>query len=681
MARAIEECSPAVPVRWIVVILACAALIVSGCASNPYIGNTRPGYSAVGATAGGAGRSPAEAPGSIEYGLRYADNTYEAYETKLAEEFTRQQRLSGGLLTLGAMMLGMAVGNANQYWLGGTALVGGLAYQLGTWNSNQGRLGIYLEGMKALSCAKSAIAPLRIDSAQIARIGVRSGAVSEAVKQAANAAGEVTRWLSVVGAKSQGNTSRLESSAESDLAEMANVFNQANDNLGRAAGLKHKVQGAGALLEGKVDEIRRAIDGAINGTLADLANLPKVIGGISDYANIFAPGLNLGSALTNRVAAAKGAIAKSGDTVTAQAGSPGDGSRVVTVDPVVQLATALGQLRATRLILAASISELNGALETMTLEQIKASLSGCNVDAAKIASPLRLDRTTVTFRPGVAGTSLVTLSGGTTPYSASILDLPPPKGIHVSAPATGAVVVITAGADTVAGQSMRVNLADATGVSALLTIKVEDASSGASPASSNKTAPSPKAEAPKCFGQQDKSQEEICLVQQLTGAPVDGDFGTTSCTAFLASPLTKRFAGLLNNEAMKAVKQAAALSESADASAIRAKLAEKGVKRCGNATLPPAPAVAASPAGSLASSRQCEVADSRGDFECEQSKKQVRDLRIQLGLNPTPEEFDDALRKALAHFQVNAKLAETKGNYTKETAAALQAQAAAAPTN
>ena len=134
---------------------------------------------------------------------------------------------------------------------------------------------------------------------------------------------------------------------------------------------------------------------------------------------------------------------------------------------------------------------------------------------------------------------------------------------------------------------------------------------------------------------------------------------------------------------MKAVKQAAGLSESADAVAIRAKLAEKGVKRCGNATLPPAPAVAASPAGSLASSRQCEVAGSRGDFECEQSKTQVRDLRIKLGLNATPEEFDDALRNALAHFQVNAKpkLAETKGNYTKETAAALQAQAAAAPTN
>ena len=76
MARSIEECSPAVPVRWIVVILACAALIVSGFASNPYIGNTRPGYSAVDATDVGAGRSPAAAPGSIAYALRYADNTY-----------------------------------------------------------------------------------------------------------------------------------------------------------------------------------------------------------------------------------------------------------------------------------------------------------------------------------------------------------------------------------------------------------------------------------------------------------------------------------------------------------------------------------------------------------------------------------------------------------------------------
>jgi hypothetical protein len=660
--------------RFMTGMLVISAMAISGCASNPYITDPRPSYSEMNGANSRSG-SACAASGSIEYAWRYADNTYESYEAKLSQEFARQQLLSGGLLTLGASIIAMAVGHANNYWMAGAALTAGTVYQLGTWNSSKDRLGIYIEGMKAVSCAQSAVEPLRIGVSGIANIQNDEARVREDIEHAAKAAGKVMTWLAIVGDQSKQNPSNLERKAESELASMGILFKKGNDAISHAASLERGVQEACGLLENTVRDIRTSVDAAINGTLADLANLPKFINGLSASVNVFAPGLDLDSVFKGAVAATNVASKKGGMLM----GSPESGhslnaDREAPVDPVIKLAGALGELSSRHTLLAASISRLKGTLGKAAPSQsrIRNSLAGCG------NLGLQLDRSAMAFKAGIAGISMVTLSGGALPYAASFVDLPAPKGISFSL--SGAVLVVSATGDTEAGNSIQVKVEDSARATAFLTISVEDKTSSPTTGTTNKSSSvkkEPSSLDAVCIGHQSRSAEELCLIQSVIGVKVTGWFKEKSCQAFLSNPLTQKFGGRINDSSMAAVYGAAGFSDAPDTQQIRAKLSERGVKICrgqptgneaGNATLPAIGAAAAL-------SRPCEVEGSRTDFECRQSKAAVRELRRELGVSPTPEKFDDDLRNALARFQETEKLDQRKGDYTEETAMRLQTNA------
>jgi hypothetical protein len=660
--------------RFMTGMLVISAMAISGCASNPYITDPRPSYSEMNGANSRSG-SACAASGSIEYAWRYADNTYESYEAKLSQEFARQQLLSGGLLTLGASIIAMAVGHANNYWMAGAALTAGTVYQLGTWNSSKDRLGIYIEGMKAVSCAQSAVEPLRIGVSGIANIQNDEARVREDIEHAAKAAGKVMTWLAIVGDQSKQNPSNLERKAESELASMGVLFKKGNDAISHAASLERGVQEACGLLENTVRDIRTSVDAAINGTLADLANLPKFINGLSASVNVFAPGLDLDSVFKGAVAATNVASKKGGMLM----GSPESGhslnaDREAPVDPVIKLAGALGELSSRHTLLAASISRLKGTLGKAAPSQsrIRNSLAGCG------NLGLQLDRSAMAFKAGIAGISMVTLSGGALPYAASFVDLPAPKGISFSL--SGAVLVVSATGDTEAGNSIQVKVEDSARATAFLTISVEDKTSSPTTGTTNKSSSvkkEPSSLDAVCIGHQSRSAEELCLIQSVIGVKVTGWFKEKSCQAFLSNPLTQKFGGRINDSSMAAVYGAAGFSDAPDTQQIRAKLSERGVKICrgqptgneaGNSTLPAIGAAAAL-------SRPCEVEGSRTDFECRQSKAAVRELRRELGVSPTPEKFDDDLRNALARFQETEKLDQRKGDYTEETAMRLQTNA------
>jgi hypothetical protein len=661
--------------RFMTGMLVISAMAISGCASNPYITDPRPSYSEMNGANSRSG-SACAASGSIEYAWRYADNTYESYEAKLSQEFARQQLLSGGLLTLGASIIAMAVGHANNYWMAGAALTAGTVYQLGTWNSSKDRLGIYIEGMKAVSCAQSAVEPLRIGVSGIANIQNDEARVREDIEHAAKAAGKVMTWLAIVGDQSKQNPSNLERKAESELASMGILFKKGNDAISHAASLERGVQEACGLLENTVRDIRTSVDAAINGTLADLANLPKFINGLSASVNVFAPGLDLDSVFKGAVAATNVASKKGGMLM----GSPESGhslnaDREAPVDPVIKLAGALGELSSRHTLLAASISRLKGTLGKAAPSQsrIRNSLAGCG------NLGLQLDRSAMAFKAGIAGISMVTLSGGALPYAASFVDLPAPKGISFSL--SGAVLVVSATGDTEAGNSTQVKVADSARVHRLS----DDQRRRQNGESRRPERPTNHRQSKRnhprldavCIGHQSRSAEELCLIQSVIGVKVTGWFKEKSCQAFLSNPLTQKFGGRINDSSMAAVYGAAGFSDAPDTQQIRAKLSERGVKICrgqptgneaGNSTLPAIGAAAAL-------SRPCEVEGSRTDFECRQSKAAVRELRRELGVSPTPEKFDDDLRNALARFQETEKLDQRKGDYTEETAMRLQTNA------
>jgi hypothetical protein len=650
-------------------------MAVSGCAINPYIANPRPPRPDVG--------SPTETTASLARALAYADNTFDAYDAKLAEEFTRQQLVSGSLLTLGAVTLGLAAGHAHRDAYLTTALTGGLVYQLGTWNSNKDRLGIYVEGMKAIACAKSAVAPLVVGATTLESVQAREKEVLSQVRKVSSAAGRVVRWLSIVGSTHpEGATSQLEKAAQDELAQQASALKRANDALSRASGLRVRVDGAGNQLNAHIDQIRRAISLALNGTLSDLAQLRGVIQSLSDYASIFAEGLDLRGAAKNEVAAANKSIAP--QEVTQQSGADptaGEVRQKVLVDPVGALADSLGRLRAERQVLAAEVSILNGAVEPKSLAKLKTELSSCGVDPSKLNSALNVDRAAVSFESGTAGTSLVTISGGTLPYSASLIDLPA-KGISVSAPAGGSIVVITAGTDTEPGKSYVVNVGDSAGLIAAITISVNGKQSGGTGGASggesgaaNAAAKNKSAQAAVCEGQQARSPEEICLLQAAVKVPVTGKFDAKTCKAFRSAPLTQRFTGLVDTTAINAIEVDMKLSPGASADAIRTALANQGVQSCNGIALVKTAAVAPSATGACPApdaSKGCNIEGARCAFECTLSKGEVGVLRRKLSLSPTPERFDEPLRTALGRFQASNKLQNQRGEYTEESARALQ---------
>ena len=660
-------------------------VLLTACASSPYINDTRPTSLPASAqvmhiAAAAKPRPYSQAkPGSIEYGVLYADETYEEYRYKLIEEYDRQQLVSGGLLTLAAAALGLGAYGADIDVLLGMGLAGGLGYQLGTWNSNQGRLGIYVEGMKAMVCAKTAISPLRIDAPRLAVITARISDLRNAIGDAAMAAGDVTYGQAIVTMQGDKGTA-LVAVADKELAEIAGVFKTANDLLARAASIEFKVENAGVLLEGKVGEIRALVTEALNGTLADLSKIREAIGSLGDYANLFAPGIDYASTLQNAIrgggADPKLIVFNAQSGEMGGQGKTGDGDSSVA-GAQAYLARSVGSLRAKREQLLGAMSLLKGVVEPISVEAVKSGLKGCGIDAKRFGSVLTLDRTAVTFQPKTAGTALVTITGGTQPFSANLLDLPA-KGINTSLPAGGNLVIISAGDDTQAGASYQIKVSDAAKQFATLTVSIAGESSPAANGSkSGDTQPLAKNE---CSGFETLEREEVCLIQRFVGTPIDGTFGAKTCTALGAAwkgnlGQSDEFLKVIDDHVMNMVKKKAGLAQNGrnkDLAAVRA-----AVPTC---KLPPfavaATAAVDEQAGPPLDSTKCKVPTGvKTEFECQAEVSTVKEWRQLLKayndlIDPAVVQFDDAMRVAVSKLQRDSNQSDN-GKISKSTAIAI----------
>lgn len=656
--------------RWRCCILAAAlCLQLSGCAINPYVASQRPLRQAP---------ERSDAPGMHD-ALRYADGLYDAYSAKFSEEFQRQQALSGGLLTLGAVVLGLGAAKAHRDAFVGASLVGGLGYELGTWNTNPGRAGIYLDGMKAVGCAKLAIAPLNVGPDQMMRLDTRATQARDALVKTARAAGSTTRWLSLTGPAAQ-NPSPLQNAAAAELAELDGVIATANATLMRAASFSSRVRQAGPMLEGKLDEIARLVTGALNGTQANLSELPKAVAALKDYAQVFVPGLDLGPALKNSVAAANTGLASSAEAADSDPGQPTDAKSreavPVRLTPEEGLARALGALRASRLVLASAVAEVNGAIDVGTIDETRVRLASCTADVAAAAPPLALKRSSVSFTAGTAGTAVVEVTGGTKPVSIGLLDLPAP-GVTVSAVPGGGVVLVSAGTDAPAGRTFSAVVSDAGGATANLSIRIE-----AKPAASAEAADGlPPARASTCVAPHDAAS--VCLMQHVLRVKMDGQWGPQSCSALLSRGARYAPGGVVDAAALGRFKADAGLAANADGAAILKALRERG-QPC---ELPSQAAAAAAPAVAaetkvaaaedvaacrpIANPAACRIKGALCQNECLMAEGELASLRGRLGLSGQPAEFDAALRAKLARFQADRQLKNTRGEYTVETAQAL----------
>lgn len=650
------------------VFLAFAVAAAAGCAVNPYIDNPRPGDQDNSERRAARDAGPL---GSMDFALRYLDNTFEAYGAKVSEEYNRQQALSAGLLGLGGLIIGYAATSEYRHRVAGSALLGGTAYAIGTWNTNTGRTGIYRAGQEALTCARKATVPLQASRDRLTKLEQLVAGLKGPVERTGKAKGKLEEQLMVARATAGSDPAAM-ATADAALALALIAQDQADAAASDASGLLGRIQNAGGFLTGKVDEIRRIVDSSLDRTAADINSLPKALAGIADYVGYFTPASAMAKVQQPGIAGTGKAqpLEKSGQQAARDA--PPTGS-------LAALAAAVGDLSAARAELQHQVALVRGALaEISSSAALKAALEPCGVAIAAAVRTMSLEYPSIAFDPGVERNRDVVITGGTMPYSAQFETIPA-KGLNVKA--VGNVVVVTTTVDTEAGSTHAVRVRDATGANSVtLTVTINGKDSG-SGGGVKKVADAKVT----CHGFESFSKEDVCLLQSLVKAkPVDGKSGQITCTAYrtngpAALKLPDAAKGLVNKETLKAVRAGFSLAEDAKPDVVKA-VAAKFSPPC-----PELEKVSAAPSAPIASTGSgaagCEpgkgLPGAKTAFECKMKKEEMLDLRarlskkfINLQLSPTLEEFDEPLRLAIGEFKKSLKFPVKDGIYTEETHAA-----------
>lgn len=432
--------------RVAVASIAAGVVILGGCASNPYPAAERPHLS-------GANRLALES-GSMAYARHYADATYAEFRRLLLREVDREQHLAHGLITIAATALGIAAYDGTRDALIGAALGGGTLYTLGSWDSSRPRVEVYVEGMKAVVCAKRAVEPLHLSGARVEELRVLRNELADSIDETSEAVAVLI--ANITGGLATGQVSPINSEIRliEELLERAKSAQVAGDKLARAA------DSAGSSLEDAIDQIQNDVYEAINGTRSDLASLPAIIGGLSQAGDIFVPGLDLGAILGGAISA--------GEVVGAQQGTAGAPSAAVQISPA-----ALGKLRAAGIRLASRTSRLQGMVDTIRSDQVRSNLEECGVDPKSLSLGLQLSRSQVSFTAGKAGLSTVRVKGGTLPYRAQFEDLPA-NGLNAAV--SGDTVSIIATESIQAGQRHSLLISDSAEGMATVTVEVVSSS-------------------------------------------------------------------------------------------------------------------------------------------------------------------------------------------------------------
>lgn len=648
-------------------------LTVSGCATNPYVLKPRPHSIDVGLTP------------QMQSALANARSLSDQYKQKLSSEFTRQQFVSNGLLTLAAGGLAAAAFGAHRDVLIGAGILGALGYQLGTWNTSSSRDAAFGYGIEALACAEAAIAPLRLPEAHLTDLRTDADKVLAMTKVAAQRAGDVMHRR-LAGGVSQA----ADQAAQTELAQAAAVLDRAANAYGKARAVESKVRGAGAFLDARVAEIDSAVTKAATDSRAQLSELPKQISALARYSTLIVPEA---SAVTALASAAGGATTRG--RATAQSGGPGAASEVRNADD--RLGEAVGELYAARTALATAVKGLEDSAAPAAMnEETKSALAKCAVDPAAIAGSLTLAPPTAKLEAKAGARTQIKISGGTLSYTATLVD-GRANAIQLDQPSGSTFYVFAE--DTTAPGTYTVRVDDASKQSVVLTVTVtaKDAAGASSGGSSSGGSGTPTAQSGRgavmaCTGFQSRSRAAVCLVQHVTGSKVDGTFGNGTCTALrngwhsaLKFPVSRPFEGNFNDDTMAAVNRAVGLPANADDAAIAEKVRALGLRTCrGVAFADAAPvntAVIAAPAATSTASSECApVADAtrclvRGAecaFECDYTPKELSNVRRRLNLAATPAEFDKPLRDGIGKFQVDRKLQTQNRTLTPETAAEIQ---------
>lgn len=379
--------------------LCSAAMFLLGGCANPVVKLDLPGYSTA--------RSPAPPgePRSMTEAMQKLNYLHAAYYEAVLNQSGNAQDTTTSLVWLGTAVAAMAASKVHRDVILGASLIGGTTLGLSRTQLDIRRIQIWTEGMKALDCVKEAALPLEIGATRRRLIneatrvlGQRRDLVGSTMLEVGKARADL--GLSVSAEMGKG--------VDEALATASTALLEAEKSLVAATELLDS--NGGGIVSSTVDRVHSRVTEAMENIMVDVGSVKQSVAGLGGFAAAFAPGLDVSGLLESGFARFKAAAAP----------APGVAAQG-SVAPDLEI--AIGHLHDSVAGMDAARATLARMLGSVNLAAINTALKKC--DVAGVATPLLLAPASLQFDEKTAATKGFTISGGTPPYTVSLLDAAP----------------------------------------------------------------------------------------------------------------------------------------------------------------------------------------------------------------------------------------------------------------
>lgn len=445
-------------------------LIVSGCMlSNPYV-RTPTVDQSVGSTCGDQC--------SIGAAQHYSRDVREAYRQRLGYLATLKNNTGAAEILLGAAAMGLAASHAHRDALVGVGLAGATTFGLATWFGNSDLEALYTSAIKALTCAESAVEPLRLSDTEIREIDegmlqirTQSPAFAATLARLDGLMDTLKNYSS--GAREGLLLARAQTTSSSAHTSLSHALGSYEN----AAALRRLNAIAGNELARTVERITASVDEETRKAQPDLQAAFTIAGGLGAIADKIAPGTDalLQEAMKKSFTTDK--QQQGHRTVSAPRKAVPQGLDDAVEQAIADVETAAGKI-------ASAVAELDAITSHVQTADANAALGACNIS---VSAAMALTPSSLTLPHGARSATFVA-AGGKPPYVGRVIGVAP-TGLAVVNPSPGDhAFQLTTTADTPAG-SYVVSVYDSTTKSIALAVEVGADSTPAPAAKQDNPAP------------------------------------------------------------------------------------------------------------------------------------------------------------------------------------------------
>lgn len=460
-----------------------AVAVLAGCA-NPILDVRAPGYSLPESPA------PARDPQSMEEAQAKLSHLRAQYYQAIREHSGTELASTVGLVWLGTVVAGMAVGDVHRDAILGATAIGGTTYGLARTQIDARRTQVWTAGMEALDCARAATLPLDLGESRRGALQLAIAALEQRMADVLAAQRRVRSEQSMPAViaspdKRQATATLLVSSDD--------IVAEAGGALAGAGALLHAARGGE--LSATVDRVHTQVTRALREIAVSIESIKASIAGLGGFAAVIAPGAGVDTLIDSSMSAYREKLTKS----NAQAGGP----TPALDDAVNELEKAMKDLGVAEVRLA-------GMVQGVDLAAVSAALRACQVSG--VATALALKPASLQFEPGKAIVKGFEITGGTPPYSVTALDpLPDALSLQFSGGLSDTAQVKAT--KDVAEGSFRLRVTDSSAVKGSRQLEI----AVGTPAKAGAGTPSPAAAQPAGATEWKKLGEELLKKSPLSG--------------------------------------------------------------------------------------------------------------------------------------------------------------------